>query len=159
MDHKISLRPITSEDQDFLYRVYAGTREEEVAQTGWDDAQKETFLQMQFNAQHTYYMQQFDQAEFQIILMNEEPIGRLYIDRREDEIRLIDIALLAEHRNKGIGSKFMEDILAEGERLRLPVTIHVEKFNPAMRLYKRLGFKKIEDQGVYHLMKWKPEGV
>ena len=150
------LRPITSKDQEFLYRVYASTREEELAQTGWDAAQKEVFLRMQFNAQHTYYMDQFSSADFTIIHQNDEPIGRLYVDLREDEIRVIDIALLPEHRNRGVGSRLMKEILGEGDRLALPVRIHVEHLNPALHFYRRLGFHKIGDTGVYYLMEWSP---
>jgi ribosomal protein S18 acetylase RimI-like enzyme len=83
------------------------------------------------------------------------PIGRLYVDRREDEIRIIDIALFPEHRGKGIGSRIMETLLDEGKDSGKPVTIHVEKNNPALRLYRRLGFTKVEDQGVYDLMEWR----
>ena len=156
MENKTTLRPITPEDQDLLYRIYASTRQEELESVGWDESQKEEFLKMQFNAQHTYYMEQFPDAEFQIILMKDEPIGRLYIDRRKDEIRLVDIALLPEHRGKGIGSYYMNDILAQGQKAGLPVRIHVERNNPAMRLYQRLGFQNISDTGVYFLMEWTP---
>ena len=102
-----SLRPIKEEDQSFLYRLYASTRQEELAVLDWSEAQKEAFLQMQFNAQHKFYTEQFSQAEFQIIEQDQEPIGRLYVDRRDDEIRLIDIALLPAYRNRGIGSSYL----------------------------------------------------
>lgn len=156
MDRLVTLRPITPEDDGFLYRIYASTREDELAVVDWDDGQKKEFLEMQFTAQHAFYMEQFPQAEFRIILLDEEPIGRLYVDRREDEIRIIDIALLAEHRNKGIGSTFLNDILSEGQQEGLPVRIHVEQNNPALRLYERLGFQKIGENGIYYLMEWSP---
>ena len=82
--------------------------------------------------------------------------ARLYLDRREDEIRIIDIALLAEYRGQGIGSALMKDILAEGARAKLPVRIHVERSSPALRLYDHLGFYQVDDQGVYYLMEWQP---
>ncbi len=153
----LTFRPITESDSAFLTRVYASTREMELAAVPWTPQQKSEFLQQQFDAQHQYYMEQFKQARFQIILLDGEPVGRLYIDYRENEIRLIDIALLTEHRGKGLGKKLMKDILAEGQNRNAPVTIHVEKNNPAMRLYHRLGFEKLEDQGVYDLMEWRPK--
>jgi GNAT superfamily N-acetyltransferase len=156
MERTIRLRPIAAEDRDFLYRVYASTRADEMKLVDWDDAQKRAFLDMQFHAQHTYYMQHFGQAEFHIILLDGEPVGRLYFDRRPDEIRLIDIALLPEHRGQGVGSFFLQDLLNEARRTGLPVRIHVEHFNPALRLYMRLGFRKIGDTGVYYLMEWSP---
>ncbi len=99
----------------------------------------------------------FTDAAYDIIILDGESIGRLYVDRREDEIRLIDIALLPEHRGGGLGTAILKEILAEGASVRKLVRIHVEQFNPAMRLYERLGFSKIEEQGVYHLMEWTPE--
>ena len=156
MDRIAKLRSVTPEDETFLYRVYACTREDELAPLNWDEDQKETFLKMQFVAQHKFYTEQFPRAEFQVILLDQEPIGRLYLDRRDDEIRLIDIALLPSHRNKGIGNSLLKDILAEGELASLPVRIHVERFNPALRLYKRLGFREMGDNGVYYLMEWSP---
>ena len=92
MDRIVKFRPATPEDENFLYRVYASTREDELAPLDWDDKQMQTFLKMQFAAQHKFYLEQFPQAEFQVILLGREPIGRLYIDRRDDEIRLIDPA-------------------------------------------------------------------
>src|SRR5688572_13925507 len=154
----ITLRPITPDDMEFLCQVYASTRQEEMALvTDWSEAQKTAFLQMQFNAQHAHYAEHYSRARFQIILLNGVPIGRLYIDRRTKEIRIVDIALLPEYRNQGIGSGLLKEILAEGEQAGLPVTIHVELFNPALRLYERLGFRHIDDHGVYYLMEWKPD--
>jgi ribosomal protein S18 acetylase RimI-like enzyme len=157
MYEKLKLRPIAQADQDFLYRLYASTREDEMAILGWGAAQKDAFLRMQFQAQHQFYQERFNRAEYHIILLDGEPIGRLYVDRRAAEIRIIDIALLTEYRNQGIGSIFLERILSEGEQTSLPVRIHVEQYNPALRLYYRLGFRKTGENGVYSLMEWLPE--
>jgi GNAT superfamily N-acetyltransferase len=152
----ISFRPISDDDQEFLYRVYASTRAEEMKLVNWDEAQKESFLRMQFQAQHSYYHEQFTGAEFLIILRDGQRIGRLYVDRRDDEIRLIDIALLPENRGGGIGTVLIKELLDEAASVDKCVRIHVERFNPAMRLYERLGFRKTEDQDVYYLMEWSP---
>jgi ribosomal protein S18 acetylase RimI-like enzyme len=157
MDQALTLRPITNEDRDLLYRIYASTRAEELAQVAWDEAQKAAFLQMQFDAQHSYYHENYPNAQFQVIMLNGAPAGRLYLDRRAREIRIVDIALLPEYRNRGIGSALLHEIVAEGQHAGLPVTIHVECFNPALRLYERLGFRKVEDKGVYYFME-KPPG-
>jgi ribosomal protein S18 acetylase RimI-like enzyme len=114
---------------------------------------------MQFVAQHKFYMEQFSAADFHIVELHDQPIGRLYVDRREDEIRIIDIALLPEHRNKGIGSALLKDILTEAHAAALPVRIHVERNNPALGLYQRLGFREIGDQGVYLLMECPPDSA
>jgi ribosomal protein S18 acetylase RimI-like enzyme len=153
----ITLRPITAKDEAFLSQVYASTRADEMALLDWSETEKAAFLQMQFEAQHSYYMEHFNQASFDLILLNGEPVGRLYLDRREDEIRIIDIALLTEHRRQGIGGRLLKEILAEGETTGLPVRIHVERYNPALHLYYRLGFQQIGDEGVYYLMEWTPD--
>ena len=78
------------------------------------------------------------------------------MERRADEIRIIDIALLPKYRSKGLGGKLLKDLLDEAKTRQLPIRIHVERFNPALKLYERLGFKHIEDNGVYYLMEAKP---
>ena len=156
MENQITFRPIRPEDEALLYQIYASTREEELAQVPWDTAEKEAFLRMQFNAQHQYYQEQFPHAAFQIILRDDRPIGRLYVNRRPDVIHLIDIALLPANRNRGIGTSLLKELLAEASEVGKPVRIHVEHFNPALHLYERLGFSRIGDQGVYYQMEWLP---
>lgn len=152
----VSLRPIGEHDLDFLQRVYASTRAEELALVDWNDAQKASFLRMQFEAQHTHYKEHFPKARFDIIEVKGDPVGRLYVDRRPDEIRIIDIALLPEWRNRGAGSALLRSLLDEAGGEGKAVRIHVEQNNPAMQLYLRLGFTELEDQGVYRLMEWRP---
>jgi ribosomal protein S18 acetylase RimI-like enzyme len=151
----IDFLPITDEDTEFLYNVYASTREEEMARTGWDDEQVEAFLRMQFDLQHTQYLQNYKNASFEIILLDKVPIGRLYVDRRTDEIRVIDLSLLTEFRSQGIGSKIMKDLVAEADKKNLPLNLHVIQNNPAIRLYERLGFKKVGEAG-FHFFIEKP---
>lgn len=97
-------------------------------------------------------MEHYPDAEFQIILSDGEPAGRLYVDRWPEEIRIVDIALLPEYRNGGIGTFLLKRLISESEENGKPLSIHVEKFNPALRLYERLGFSTIADRGVYCLM-------
>ena len=151
----ISLRPAEPGDADFLYEVYAGTRADEMALVPWEDAQKEAFVRMQFNAQHEHYHTHYPDASYDIVLSDGEPVGRLYVDRRPEELHILDIALLPRHRNAGIGSALLKDLLAEAEQAGVPVGIYVERFNPAQRLYERLGFTRIADEGVYYQMEWR----
>lgn len=152
----ISLRPIRPEDEEFLFEVYASTRHDELAALDWSEAQREAFLRMQFRAQQQSYLAQFPQADHAIILCLERPIGRLSIDRGADEIRGIDIALLLEYRQAGIGTAIIRSLLSEAARERKPFRIHVEKFNRAQRLYQRLGFATLADDGTYLAMEWRP---
>ena len=152
----ITLRPITLKDEELLYEIYASTREEELAVTGWDDAQKQAFLKMQFYAQHKYYIEQFRKASFDMILLDGDPVGRLYVDRRKAEIHVIDITLLPNYRNRGIGLTLFKAIMAEGQQSGRFVSIYVERFNRARRFYARLGFQEIEHDDIYYFMKWQP---
>ena len=154
--HTIALRPITEADLPFLFRVYASTRWEELAPTGWDAAQKEAFLQQQFAAQHAWWQEQYQGTSFDVVERASVPIGRLYVARWERELRIVDIALLPEFRGDGIGTQLIDGVIAEAEAAGLPVRIHVEIFNPARELYDRLGFVPIEDKGVYLLMERPP---
>ena len=152
----VCFRPANDDDQLFLRALYASTRNKEMRLVDWTDQQKTAFLNQQFDAQHCYYREQFPSADYLVIEQNGAAIGRIYLDRRADELRLIDIAIIPEARNQGLGRGLLLDLLDEGQAAALPVRIHVEKFNPAMRLYLRLGFKPIEDQGVYQLLEWQP---
>lgn len=151
-----TLRPITDDDLDFLSSVYASTRKEELAPVPWTDEQKRTFLQMQFNAQHQYYQDEYPDGDYSIIVHNGTDAGRLYVDRRVDEIRLIDIALLPAFRGLGMGRTLLQALIQEGTERGLPIRLHVEPNNPARRLYERLGFQFVEDRGVYAFMEWRP---
>lgn len=150
MDKKISYRRIEERDMAFLSQVYASTREQEMLLTGWPEGEVNKFLAMQFEAQHRYYLQVYDQGEeFLVILKEGKEIGRLYIGRWKREIRIIDITLLPKYRNVGIGHYIISELLAEANQKGIAVSIHVEKTNPALRLYQRLGFIVEEDKGVY----------
>lgn len=157
MRDSISFRPITDADADFLLRLYASTREQEMALVPWSEEEKAAFLAMQFHAQKQHYEKVFDTAEFLVIMRDGVDIGRLYIDRGPKEIQLLDIAFVPECRGQGMGTILMREILEEGRKANLPVTIYVEHFNPARHLYDRLGFRHIDTNGVYHLMEWRAD--
>lgn len=150
----ISLRPITPEDDSFLAGLYASTRAEELAVTGWNVEEKAVFCRRQFDAQTVHYVENYPGALLQVIERESVPIGRLYVARWEREIRIMDIALLPEHRGAGIGTKLVKGLQKEASAAGKSLTIHVERFNPALRLYERLGFRQVEDKGVYLLMEW-----
>ena len=152
--HGLGFRMIEDADLSFLQQLYATTRAAELAVVPWDDQEKADFIEMQFTAQHTFYSENFKDAEFAVITKNNQDIGRLYLDQREDELRIIDIALMPNYQNMGLGKALLEAIQELATELKLPIGIHVEKNNPAMALYKRLGFEMVEDQGVYDLMRW-----
>jgi ribosomal protein S18 acetylase RimI-like enzyme len=149
----IEFRPITEEDIEFLYKLYASTRADEMVLTGWNETVVEEFLRSQFNLQHTQYMKNYTEGgTFEIILVDHIPAGRLYLQRKPNDLHIIDIALLPEFRGKGTGSRIMKELMAEADQKNLPLTLYVEQFNPALGLYERLGFEKKELIGVYFSM-------
>jgi GNAT superfamily N-acetyltransferase len=151
----VSLRQVTAEDEPFLCAVYCSTRLDEMAVTGWPEAQQRSFLEAQHRAQHQHYRTHYHDTDYSITLVDGEPAGRLYVGRWDDELRIVDIALLPQYRGQGIGTRLIEDLISEAGSRNLPVRIHVEIFNPAHRLYERLGFAPVEDKGVYLLMEWR----
>lgn len=154
---RISLRAVQPDDEPFLYDVYASTRTEELALVDWSDEQKATFVRQQFEAQTRHYLEHYPTATLDLILVDDEPAGRLYVDRWPSEIRVVDIVLLPPYQRKGIGERLVREVQAEAADTGRPVTIHVERFNPAQRLYTRLGFVTADDTGPVHLlMRWTP---
>jgi ribosomal protein S18 acetylase RimI-like enzyme len=153
------LRSEIAADKEFLFLVFASTREMEMSLVDWSAPQKEAFLRQQFLAQYQHYHRHYGDADFRIIEQEGRPAGRLCVDRQGGGIRIVDIALLPEFRGKGLGTQLLEDMLEEGTVAGLAVTIHVEKHNPARRLYQRLGFEPIEDNGVHWLMEWNPRRI
>jgi len=157
-DAAIGLRPICGDDRAFLLSVYASTREPELGAVDWDPAQKAAFVQIQFEAQHAYYQEHYGAAQFNVVLVSDQPAGRLYVSREGDEIRIVDIALLPNFCNRGIGSTLLRGLQSEAAAAGKPLRIHVERFNPALSLYHRLGFRQVDDRGVYLFMEWAGEG-
>ncbi len=152
----ISFRPIQPADEQLLYQIYASTRADEMALVQhWDAEQKDAFVRQQFSAQHQYYQTQFADALYLIVLVDDTPAGRLYLHQRHDEYRIIDITLLPDVRAKGVGTAILEAVLRTAASEKLPVRIHVERYNPALQLYKRLGFAvSSEENPIYYLMTW-----
>jgi ribosomal protein S18 acetylase RimI-like enzyme len=155
LNRSVTLRAVTSEDDTLLARVYAGTRAAELAAVSWTEDEKAAFVQMQFAAQAQYYRGHYPDTSFDVILLGAEAVGRLYVSRWTDELRIVDIALLPEYCNRGIGTTLLRGLQSAAAAAGKPLRIHVERFNPALRLYERLGFRQIADRGVYLFMEWR----
>lgn len=151
-----TLRPFSSDDQEFLYRLYASTRLQEIAAFGWPEAQQQAFLRMQFTAQQRWYQMSYDAADHQIIEVDGSPIGRLMVLRQPTSALLVDIALLPQFRGQGIGKDLIGKLIQECDQQKLPLRLQVQKTNPAQRLYERLGFKKTGEDQIYIQMEKQP---
>jgi ribosomal protein S18 acetylase RimI-like enzyme len=154
----VELRPATESDLPLLRRVFASTRAEELAPVPWTDEQKRAFLAHQFAAQSADYSRNYPDASFDVVMVDGEPAGRLIVDRGERELHIVDIALLPEHRGRGIGTRLLRPLLDGADRENLTVAIYVESSNRALSLYRRLGFAAVEESGVYFRMERPPGG-
>lgn len=147
-DPQITLRPVSDTDFPFLLTVYGSIREDELMLTGWSEQEKLSFIQMQFDAQHRAYSLYTD-TEFLVIAYAGKDVGRLYLQHQKNALHIVDISLLKEYRRRGIGYVLLSALFAKANSQGKVVQIHVEKNNPAMRLYQRLGFLPVQDKGLY----------
>ena len=152
----LKLRRVTPGDDSFLLSVYASTRAQELAQVQWETGQREAFVKWQFEMQRREYDARFPDADYNVIEIDGQPVGRIWIGRSNNEIRLLDIALLPDFQNRGAGTLLLMDLIDEarsnGKRLRHMVFVLNDD---ADRFYERLGFVVIEDMGGYKHMEWK----
>ena len=154
---KTTLRPAGGEDQDFLFKLYASTRLQEIAAFGWPAAQQEVFLRMQFMAQQRGYESAYAQAEHQIVELDGTPIGRIMVHREKDFARLVDISLLAEYCGHGMGGELIGTLIQQCADDGATLKLQVRQANPAVRLYERLGFIRTGEDAMYIQMERRPE--
>ena len=150
-----ALRPVQEQDEALLLELYSSTRADEVALVAWDAAQKQAFLKMQFSAQKKHYRTYFPTARHEIIAAEGQPVGRLYVDPRATEIRILDITMLTQARGRGIGTQILMDLMKEADHGTKTCSIYVESFNRSLGLFQRLGFVKTEESGASWLMEWR----
>jgi ribosomal protein S18 acetylase RimI-like enzyme len=151
----VSLRPTTESDRPFLRDLYGSTRREELAQVAWGEGQLDAFLRMQFDVQDAEYRRANPRGSFDLIEVEGRAAGRLYVDRSPGELRIIDIALLPELRGHGIGGGLIAGLQREAASAGATLSLHVEVHNRAARLYERLGFMTVGEDGVYRRMEWR----
>jgi ribosomal protein S18 acetylase RimI-like enzyme len=151
------LRPVTADDRQFLIDLYESVREQELAHVPWDAAARRAFIEHQFNAQDAHYRQHYPGATLDVVELDGQPAGRLYVHRGPRDIRIMDIALMPPFRGHGIGTRLLRALIAEAEQTARKLSIHVEMNNPARTLYERLGFRVAGEHGVYVLMERPPD--
>lgn len=167
---QLSLRQAVPDDESFLSAVYASTRVDEFAALGWEESQIQGFLCLQFEAQHRSYTLQFPEAVHHIVLLDDQPIGRLLVDGLSllnpvsampvdcrSPVHLIDIAILPSYRHQGIGAHLIHELLSAAELFGISVMLHAQATSPAVRLYQRLGFRTTCQDDMYCEMIWTPK--
>lgn len=151
----ISLRAANEEDKEFLLELYKSSRGDDLRSLSWEESRIGEFLDMQYEAQQRFY-EEYKQADDDIIMLRGKPVGRLIIERRDHEIRCVDIALLLEHRNAGIGAFLIGQLQDEAKRTTKPLRLQVIRFSPAVSLFERLGFVRTSETGTHFQMEWTP---
>jgi len=162
MDHTkrkvkdITLRPVTDDDREFLLSVYAAGRELELSLVPWDDAMKRSFIEHQYKAQDDHYRSYYENATHDVIVADDVRVGRLYVEKTEKQIAILDIGILPEFRIQGIASaivhRLQDEATADGRLIR----IYIESFNSADKLFTELGFEMVENDGGLRRFEWRP---
>jgi ribosomal protein S18 acetylase RimI-like enzyme len=155
---RMTLRPVTDADEEFLLSIYAGTRADELAQAKWESGQQEAFVKWQFDLQRREYDARFPDAEYYVIMIDDSSAGRIWIGRDDQQVRLLDIAILPEFQNRGAGTMLLRWLIDESKRVGKALRHMVFVLNnDAHRFYERLGFVVIEEFGAYKHMEWRAE--
>ncbi|MEP4053045.1 MAG: GNAT family N-acetyltransferase [Litorimonas sp.] len=154
---KVEFRIISDADREFLFDVYASSREWEFTHTVWTAEEKEKFLRGQFKVQDQAYQMTYLGAIRRIIQLDGKDIGRLYVDRQDDHLLIIDFAILSQFRNRGIGSDILKSLINEAYGAKVPVKLHVLRASPALEFYERHGFKKTHVEGHHFAMEWRAD--
>jgi len=152
----VTLRPVTQADDEFLLDVYGSTRADELGQVEWEEGQKEIFLRWQFDLQRREYDARFPDARYEVIMVDGQTAGRIWVGADEEQIRLLDIGLLPEFQKRGVGTLLLQHLIQEARNAGKPLRHMVFVLNnDAHRFYERLGFVVIEDLGAYKHMEWR----
>jgi GNAT superfamily N-acetyltransferase len=151
----VVLRPEDMEDAEFLSTLYVSVRWHELMVTDWPDKAKLAFLTSQFQLQTRQYAANYPGMERWIVEHGGMAIGRFYVLRTKTEWRVVDISLLPEWRGQGIGAGLLGDLGCQTRQQGIPLRLRVERHNPALQLYRRLGFQVIDATGLYWLMECK----
>jgi len=158
-DKSLTLRPLTTEDAPFLLRLYKSSRGDDLRELGWDETRIDDFLEMQYQAQRTFDEQDYAKATDQLILWSGNRAGRLLVEARENEIRCVDLALLPEFRNRGLGTILMRRLQQQAVTAHKPLRLQVIRYSRAINLFERLGFVRTSETGTHFQMEWKPPGA
>jgi GNAT superfamily N-acetyltransferase len=152
----LSLRRATSGDDDFILKLYKSSRGDDLRELGWEESRIDEFLTMQYEAHRTFEAGDYPDASDEVIIFEHRPVGRLLVDRREAEIRIADLALLPEYRNRGLGSFLIRNLQKEARTAGRPLRLQVITFSPAINFLERLGFERTSETGSHFQLEWNP---
>jgi len=157
-EESITLRPASEDDRDFLLVLYKSSRGDDLRGLGWDEARIDEFLGMQYEAHQNFLVTDHPNLQDQIVLSYGEPVGHLAIEQRPDEIRLVDMALLPSHRQRGTGTLLIQELQTQAAAAKRPLRLQVIRFNRAVELFEHLGFRRTSETGSHFQMEWLLKG-
>src|SRR5436309_376651 len=152
----ITFRAVAPEDEEFLLKLYKSSRGDDLRGLGWSGDRISEFLEMQYEAQQRLHENDYQNVTDEIVLLDGKPAGHLSVERREDEIRCVDIALVPENRRTGIGTLLIRRLQDEARGANKPLRLQVIRFNRAVTLLDRLGFVRTSETGTHFQMEWVP---
>ncbi len=140
----VELRPATSSDYEFAWRVHCAAMRYSVEQIyGWDE-----------DFQARYFRIHFDPAKQEIIRYGEIDVGVFSVEEREESLFIALIAILPAYQRRGIGTTLICRLQQKARRHGVPVTLRVIKSNRARELYERLGFVLMGETDTHYQMRW-----
>ena len=151
----LTLREVSPLDEAFLLDLYLSVREAEMAMVPWTDEQRSAFVRHQYAAQRNHYRAEYPTAQHSILFKDDVPVGMLYIDFTQADVKIVDLIISPSSRNLGIGSSLLKVLQSEASGLQKPLTVFVDQQDRSINFFERLGFKPVEEQGMHILLEWK----
>jgi ribosomal protein S18 acetylase RimI-like enzyme len=153
----LAVRPALPQDEIFLYDLYIAVRGPLFAQAPMSAAQRDELLRMQCRAQMASYAHQFPNSCYHLILLDGNPVGRLWVAPGEQEWVLVDIAIHPSRQSKGLGAAVVQQVQREAEKVKRPIRSTVDRFNTgSLRFHQRLGFQIVREDMIQYYMEWQP---
>jgi ribosomal protein S18 acetylase RimI-like enzyme len=156
-EESITLRPATEDDQEFLLELYKSSRGDDLRGLGWSEDRVSEFLEMQYEAHRKFLDNDHPGVDDQIILSDGAPVGHLAVEPRPEEIRLVDLSLVSASRNQGTGTLLIQELQTQSTAAQRPLRLQLIRFNRAVGLFERLGFRRTSETGTHFQMEWRPK--
>jgi GNAT superfamily N-acetyltransferase len=149
-------RPAAADDEAFLRELYSTTRPD---LAGWDDAGRAGFVDLQLRAQRREWEASYPGSTDEVLVLDGEPVGRLWVAWLTDACVLVHMILRPEHRRTGLGTRIVGEVIVEADRRGVPVRVTVERTNAPSRAFcARLGFAETGGDEVYVTLE-RPAGL
>jgi ribosomal protein S18 acetylase RimI-like enzyme len=153
---RVRRRPERAADEGFRFDLFNGSRPPGEDLAFLDAPLRERLMPQQFCGQNASYRANYPGACFEIVEHDGAPIGRIVTARTPDAVLIVDIALIASWRRRGIGTSLVNGVLDEARAADLPVRLSVVANNAAaLRFYLRLGFRPIASSAIGMRLEWR----